>query len=161
VIQKLATPNEIRKDSDDAGFDERLNGSVVVKPHHYKCFMRVNDEGKSVAIYDGSPIGVDVGEGFPIRCVAKWPGTIREMSQDLIISMFKGNEKLCLYLAEGVNTDPLLDVFAFVANQSHSDPNLHVDTAPVLDFFFHLCMPTTERCLQESHYVYIERILVY
>lgn len=84
---------------------------------HYKCLVTHDKNGKPQPMYSPSKVIVGGGEGFPIRSLEKWPGTICEMSQDLIIALFKGNEKLCLFLAEGVNTAPLLDVFAFIANQ--------------------------------------------
>jgi hypothetical protein len=45
---------------------------------------------------------------------SQWPSNIREMSQDLLIAIFRGNEKLCTLSEE--STD-LLDMMAFALNQ--------------------------------------------
>jgi len=153
LIQGLATPTEIKKDADEAGFDERLNGSLKIKPCHYNCFV-ITGFNRSPAHgvrskKVSSTFGASRGEGFPVEANQKWPGSIREMAQDLLIGIFRGNEKLCLRLAEGTATDPLLDVLAFAANQASTESNMNVDTCPILDFFFNLCMPTTQRTLQE------------
>jgi hypothetical protein len=106
---------------------------------------------------------------------APWPCTIPEMAQALIIAVFRGNEKLCMQLAEGTNVHSLLDMFCHIINKvyfayihtiyniknylallnthayenkSASEPNKFVDSHPALDFLSVICMPTPKRALK-------------
>jgi hypothetical protein len=53
----------------------------------------------------------------PLARETMWPTTVEEMAQDLLLTLLRGNEKLCLRLADDERQrDSVFDLFAFVAN---------------------------------------------
>jgi hypothetical protein len=48
-----------------------------------------------------------------------WPTTLQEMAQDSILALLRGNETLCLRIAENEHgvRDSLFDIYSFVANK--------------------------------------------
>jgi hypothetical protein len=117
--------------------------------------------------------GMSHGRGFPMAPSQAWPTTIEEMAQDVILALLRGNEELCLRLAEDARRrDSLFDMFAFVANahgkqekratksklvsnletlveEESAEPFTSCDTSPALDFFFIVCAPTSSRSLSD------------
>lgn len=79
------------------------------------------------------PDALKTGKGAKGARVEKheWPFTTSELSQNLILSILRGNAFLCERMGPSV-----VQMFSTVANQAPD-----VSVSPALDFFFIITMP--------------------
>ena len=128
-LHLLATPKEVATSMglgvmQGSRADERLaNLNGVIEERHYKCYTDPDIEAAAAASapatglkrkmkvmsgYDGPKLtrqlsgtfGLSQGTGFPLKSRARWPTSIQEMAQDSILALLRGNERLCLLVAE-------------------------------------------------------------
>jgi hypothetical protein len=153
TLQALATPPELQEGSTAAkGFDERRASMKIAAEAR-----RASAAGGSGA--SGSRLAARVlalnGKGDSGSAAAtaaeedRWPFTVAELSQDLIIQMLRRNEDLCDKRVKR----PLIELFASLVDSSADS-----SAAPTLDLFFILAQPQ-ERPIQDNQTAVAELLL--